>query len=251
MVNSAFCKDPFEIGWDEWDETDTPAEEKPKEYLNFITPPLALVIAMQKAGKMNYDIHTTLENIGKPNGIGTDTSVTTENQKRAQEIYEYFQKKHTLRRLKNQHVSKFMLAVDELCENKNKVALEHVKVLVSLPRIYRENRKIESIIKDRISADKYADSLSTTINEVVKFAGKVELTNQANFREFHYFFCTDSNHLVRIVVKKGDYGDAVWNFLSKSKKIRIDSLIAHVHKIRGYEFNVIQPSPDMQISIVE
>jgi hypothetical protein len=63
--------------------------------------------------------------------------VRTEHQAQAAKIYNYFANKHTMRRLKDEHISEFMLAVDDLCDNRKRIDLEHVKVLVTLPQYLR------------------------------------------------------------------------------------------------------------------
>jgi len=223
--------------------------DKPKEYLEFNTPPLALVIAMQDAGKDGSDIYQTLMSVGKRPHIKADGVVSFEHQKRAGEIYEYFSKKHTVRRIKNEYVSEYMLAVDDLCENRKKIDAENVKILVSLPRIYYQNRTLERVMKGRKSAPKPNNLHYPKWVGEVEFVEKVQIkTGHTN--EMHYFFSTPKNYLMRIVVKKGEYGETAWNTLSKAGKLSIDTKATYTYNVRGYNFNVIQPMPTAEIKIV-
>jgi hypothetical protein len=216
--------------------------ETPKEYLEFNTPPLALVLAMQEEGKDGLEIYSTVEGVGKHTRPYAGNVVTAEHQQRAADIYDYFAKKHTMRRIKDEFVSKFMLAVDDLCENRKKIDKEHVKVLVSLPRIYKQNRALERVMKGRKSAKKM---------DLLPFAawrGEVEFVERVHVKmgrtnEYQYYFSTPNNHLIRIVVKKGEYGSNAWDALVKFPKLHIDTEAVFTFPVRGYDFNVLQPSP--------
>ena len=225
--------------------------ETPKEYLEFNTPPLALVLAMQEAGKAGYDIYSTIEGVGKHTRIDAGNVVTVEHQQRAAEIYDYFAKKHTMRRIKGEYVSKFMLAVDDLCDTRKKIDKESVKVLVSLPRIYEQNRALERVMKGRKSAKKMDLLPFAAFRGEVKFVERVHvkmgLTN-----EYQYYFSTPKNYLMRIVVKKGEYGSNAWDTLVKFPKLHIDTEAVYTFPVRGYDFNVLQPSPDhMEIKVID
>lgn len=236
---------------DDWDVIDDSKAEKPKVYLEFNTPPLALVIAMQEAGKESYEIYSTLQGVGKMHGrIDSDAVVTIEHQKRAAEIYDYFAKKHTLRRIKGEWVSKYMLALDDLCDTRKKIDEEHIKILVSLPRIYKQNRDLERVMKGRNSAKKIENLSFAAWRGKVEFVEKVHIkTGHTN--EVQYYFSTPKNYLMRFVVKKGEYGETAWNVLSRAGKLYIDCPAVYTYSIRGYDFNVLQPSPDAEIKTVE
>lgn len=227
----------------DWDMVDDSKVEKPKEYLVFNTPPLALVIAMQEAGKEGHEIYTTLTGLGKHPHIKADNVVNIEHQKLAAEIYDYFAKKHTLRRLKGEFVSEFMLKVDDLCENRKKIDVEHVKVLISLPRIFKQNRELERVMKGHNSAPKL-DAFSFPLFETtVEFVDCLDIKDGTN-NEKHYFFRTPENYLMRIIVKKHQYGVAAWDCLAKFGKLHIKTNASWANPIKGYDFNVIQTSPD-------
>lgn len=227
---------------DEWDEVPAP-NPKPKEYLEFNTPPLALVLAMQEAGKDGSEIYQTLVGVGKHPHIKAENVISTEHQQQAAEIYNYFAKKHTLRRIKGEYVSKYMLAVDDLCDTRKRIDVENVKVLVSLPRIYNQNRALERVMKGRNSAKKI-DTLSfASWRGEIEFVEKVHVkTGQTN--EYHYYFSTPRNYLMRVVVKKGEYGSTAWDVLSQANKLDINAEVVYTYNIRGYDFNVLQFSPD-------
>jgi len=235
---------------DDWEDTiDNSKAKEPKEYLEFNTPPLALVVAMQAAGKDGSEIYQTLVGVGKHPQIKADNVISSEHQALAAEIYDYFAKKHTLRRLKNDFISEYMLAVDDLCENRKKIDVEHVKVLVSLPRIFKQNRELENVMKGHISAPKL-DAFHFPLYEgVVEFVNSVIIKDRTR-TEKHYFFRTPENYLMRIVVKKHEYGANAWDYLARLGKLRIKTDASFTYAVKGYEFNVVQPSPaHMEINI--
>ena len=223
------------------------AEPEPPVYLDFNTPPLALVISMQEAGKENTDIYSLILTMGR-NPPGPEVIASVEHQAKAAEIYDYFAKKNTMRRIKGEYVSEYMLALEDLCENRKRINKESVKILVSLPRIYNQNRALERVMKGHKSAPKPNDLHFPPMTGTVEFVEKIEIKTGGR-TEVHYYFSTPKNYLMRIVVKKGEYGETAWNTLSQAGKLHIDSIATYTYNIRGYEFNVIQPTPSMEISV--
>lgn len=242
MTLTAPAKSFFADIWDTMVSEDAVPDPKPKEYLEFNTPPLALVIAMQEAGKDGSEIYQTLVGVGKRPHIKADSVISSDHQAQAAKIYSYFAKKHVLRRIKGEFISEFMLAVENLCENRKKIDVEHVKVLISLPRIFKQNRELETIMKGHTSAPKL-DAFHFPLYEgVVEFVDSVIVKDRTK-NEKHYFFRTPENYLMRIVVKKHEYGANAWDCLAKFGKLKIKTDASFTMPIKGYDFAVVQPSP--------
>ena len=235
---------------DEWDVVDNPKAEKPVKYLEFNTPPLALVLAMQEAGKESYEIYSTLQGVGKMHGrINSEAVVTVEHQKQAAEIYDYFAKKHTMRRMKGEYISHYMLVLDDLCDTRKKIDVEHLAALLSMPRIYKQNRALENVMKGHKSAPNQNDLSFPPMEGEVTFVERLHFKVGRN-NEYHYFWRTPNNYLMRIVVQKGHYGSEAWDLLAKHGKLHVSSDMTHTFNIKGYDFNVLQPSPEhMKINI--
>ena len=227
---------------DEWDVTDNSKAEKPKVYLDFITPPLAIVIAMQEAGKQLSDIVSIISN----NNVIT---ATAEHQQQADEIYSYFAKKHTMRRLKGEHISEWMLAVDDLCENRKRIDKESVQILVTLPKFYKENRAVEPLMRDYKSVPADKIQVVENFNEELEFVKKIE-RRAANRRHDDYYWKTKNNYLVRVRLDLATAGSSAWECLSKIGKVRLTATHCHPMRIEGYEFYVLQPNSKMEINIV-
>jgi hypothetical protein len=247
MTNTIYAK-PVSI-FDDWGAACVNAvavEEKPKEYLDYNTPPLALVIAMQKESKEGYEIHSTIIGVGQRPQIKFEDAISIKDQATAAEIYEYFAKKHTMRRLKGEHISKFMLAVDDLCESRTRIDKESVAILVSLPKLYAQNKKIESIIKQFESVAVIPNVSSTAFNAEIEFVDTVRMRYKQSDTT-HYFFKTQKNKLVRIIVKSNDYAKPAWDFVAKQGKVRIKTQCVFAQPVTGYDFNVFQTSTDLKI----
>jgi hypothetical protein len=57
---------------------------------------------------------------------------------------------------------------------------------------------------------------------------------------------------MRVVVKKGEYGVVAWDTLAKLGKLYISTEAVYTFPVRGYDFNVLQPSPEhMEIRQVD
>lgn len=232
--------------WTEW--SPKKAESDPPVYLNFNTPPLALVIAMQEVGKQGHEIFETLKGVGKSK-INLENVVTVEHQKTAAEIYEHFVKKYTMRRIKGEHISDFMLAVEDLSENRKRINEEHIKILISLPSFYKNNKQLERIMSKHKSTKKINNLPFASWKAEVEFVDKVHIKHR-HLNEVHYYFSTPKKYLMRIVVKKGEYGETAWNTLSQAGKLYIDSPAIYTYNIRGYDFNVLQPALETEIKLV-
>ena len=222
----------------------------PVEYLEYNANPLALVCAMIRNGKQPYEAAETLNGVGArlTRQINFENVIEREDEDRANEILKYFAKKHTMRRIKGEWVSEYMQAIDAIADNPKRINKEHVSILVTLPRIYEQNRGIERVIKGHKSAPK-PNNLSFPAME-----GEVTFVERLHFKvgrnnEYHYFWRTPNNYLMRIVVQKGLYGSEAWDLLATHGKIHV-SADYHTLGIKGYDFTVISPSPEhMEISI--
>lgn len=226
--------------------------DKPVEYLEFNANPLALVCAMLRKGKEAYEAGEVLNGAGTrlTQQIDIISSIDREDTDRANEILKYFAAKHTMRRIKDEWVSKYMLAIDEIIENPCKLNKEHVGILVSLPRIYEQNRALERVMKGHKSAPKN-DSLEwPSMEGELTFVEKLHIKVRQD-NEWHYFWRTPNNYLMRIVMKKGHYGAEAWDVLAAHGKMHLSTDVTFTYGIKGYDFNVLQPSPErMEIKLV-
>lgn len=213
------------------------------QYVDFNTFPLAVVLAMQEAGKISGEIYNDL----LTSASDINNGVSVEHREQAAKIYDYFAKKHLLRRIKGEHISEYMLAVDQLCENRRHIHVKHLPILITLPRIYNQNRTLERIMKNRKSAQK--NEYYSQWNEEVEFVEKIHIKRGA-INEINYYFSTPDNYLMRIVVKKDEYGEAAWNALASAGKLFINSESASACRIKGYDFFVLQPTMPVEIKIV-
>ena len=219
--------------------------EKPKEYLNFDSDPLALVIAMQRAGKDLPSIMETVRQIGKrKNPLSIHEAVIAEDRAMAGTIYKHFRNKILMRRLKNQNLSKFMQAVDEVVENKHKIEVDSLAPLIKLPDFYREDIDTTAIFNAHNSIP---GSLRKELDCVIKYVGTVERNTQRFKGEFQYW-ATPNNHLVQVQLEKSNPASAGWRYIAQEGTVRIRTQHPVVMKIRGYDMNVVKLTANYEIS---
>ena len=231
---------------DEWTERE-PKKAEPVEpvYLEFNANPLALVCAMLRKGKQAYEAAEVLNGVGTrlTRRIPVDNVIESQDVERANAILKYFANKHTMRRIKGEWVSEYMLALDDIVDNPKRLNKEHVGILVSLPRIYEQNRALEHVMKGHVSAPKPNDLNWPSMEGELVFVDKLNMKT-GNNNELHYFWRTPKNYLVRFVLRKGHYGSEAWDVLAKHGKIHVSAEHTYTHGIKGYDFNVLQLSPE-------
>jgi len=250
MTNTIYAK-PVSI-FDDWGAACVNAvavEEKPKEYLEFNTPPLAILVSMLEAGKEQWQIVETIKSLGMRPDIITDPAVTRQHQKTAAKIYEYFAKKYTLRRLKNEHISEYMMAVEELCENRTRMDAEHLGILVTLPKFYRENQELESLMK--ASKPLVTEvSHSIELDETVEFVKSIDISRKRG-SVTHYFWRRLDGTLLRTVSKTHDIGNSAWACLAHAGKIKVKIQHGQAARIQGYDFAVLNLYHPVSISLAD
>ena len=233
--------------FDDWDVMDnSKAElEKPVEYLEYNANSLALVCAMIRNGKHPYEAAEVLNGVVArvSQEIHFKNAIEREDEDRANEILQYFAKKHTMRRIKSEWISKYMQSIDEIVDNPKRINKEHVSILVTLPRIYEQNRGIERVIKEHKSAPKPNDLSFPPMEGEVEFVERLHF-KVGRINDYHYFWRTPNNYLMRVVVQKGAYGSEAWDLLAEHGKLHVSADVTYTNNIRGYNFNVIQPSPE-------
>ena len=228
----------------EWATIAPKDKAEPKiEYFDFAEDPLAITCALLRGGKQPYEAAEVLNGIGRSTRyIETSYVVQDEDRELANVIYDYFVKKHTMRRLKGQFISEYMLALDDLCDTRKRINKEHVGIIVSLPRIYEQNRHLEQIMKGRNSAPRVNNISFSAMHVDLEFVDKIRIKNGGR-DEVHYFWSTPKNYLVRIIIQHSGYGNPAWDCFAKHGKIHLSTEVVHTYGIKGYDFNVIQPNP--------
>jgi len=219
--------------------------DKPKEYLEFSTDPLALVCAMLRAGKDYYAIGNTLQGVGSRK-IKTDAVITEEDTEYAQRIRKHFRNKILLRRLKNINISKFMLAVDELLETPLRIEKDSVRPLMKLPDFYKEDKATESIF----AAHKSLPARNVKgLDNTLEYVGTVQRRNSRTKVDMQYWR-TPNNHLVCVTFPLHDMGRSAWECFSKHGKIKINTISGGVSKVTGYDYFVYQLGTDYEVDLV-
>lgn len=247
-MNNTVLADMF----DDWDNAiEAKASDvlnPPKSYLSFNTPPLALTLAMMDYGKYAPEIVDLLSGVDLP-GLNLDVQYTPTEQHHVQAatIYKYFSNKHTMRRLKGEFISEWMLAVEDLCDNRKRIDKKHLPILVTLPKFYQTNLELESLIREHKSVPKSNTFSDYPLDETVEFVKKIERRAvRSNHDEFYWK--TSNNQLVMIRTDQSSLGTAAWDFIASQGKIRITSDFYKPVRIQGYEFYVMQPVQNTKVN---
>lgn len=221
-------------------------KSKPKEYLNYNTDALAVVIALIEQGKGLVEITELLETkINRSLEYYIDIA-SPAHQEQANKIYKYFAKKHTIRRLKNEMISDWMLAVDEITENRQRINKDSIKILVTLPKFYKENRDVELLIRDYKSVPSKVAMPLVDFDMNIKFVKTIERNALAG-KYKDYYWSTPTGHLLRIRQEPSNAGMSAWDYISQQGTIRITGKYCKAVRLQGYNFNLLQPVPTMEI----
>lgn len=232
---------PVSVWFDEI-ESVIDSTKKDPVYLDFNTPALAIVLCLLEEGKSPSEC---LEAILSTNDYSHLVNALHVDQ--ANTIYSYFSKKHTLRRVKGDFVSDWMNSVDQLCENLYKINKEHVRILVTLPRIFEYNKNIEAVMKPRKSVAK--DLRVDDFESELKFVNSVVVHAQHQGTRTDYFWETPNKYLVRICIDHTDLGKPAWDFLARQGKIKLSTINCATARIKGYDFYVLHPNKKMEVNI--
>lgn len=186
---------------------------------------LAYVVAWQQQGKEPMDCYALIEKNVESNYIDASVELTPEIREEAATIRRHFQHAILMRSLKNDHVSKWMNAVTEMLASPNKINREHIKIIVTLPRFYKETKETEAIFADRTTIDVERPYVPQ-INEVFEFVGKVRRDSKSE-KEFRYYFKNSKNEILAMFLQMNNPANSVWNYvLSKSNRIKINAPVS-------------------------
>jgi len=237
--------------FDDWDIMDTSKAEleKPTEYLEFNDDPLALVCAMLRAGKDYYDIGATLQGVGTRlvRRVSIDSVIEAEDRERAITIRKHFRNKILMRRLKNMHLSKFMLAVDDIIESPRRIEKDSVRPLMKLPDFYEEDKATETIFNSHNTLPAgNTQGLDTTI----EYVGTVNRRSSTTKVDIQYWR-TPNNYLVRLVFPLHDMGKSAWDFLAQQGKVKIKTKYGCVSRVTGYDYFVYTIGAEYEIQAID
>lgn len=162
---------------------------------------------------------------------------------RSNKIKSYFKNRLLMRRLKNQHMSKYMECLEELLETPRAIKMSHIKIAVKLPDFYREGTETEEIFKKSVSLDKKASHID--INEVFKFVGTVK-RHSAKTNTIRYYFKNEKGNLLLINCLNESKEHRLLDFIARTSPsilIRGNSRISHQ---QGYEDFLLYHEGDLK-----
>lgn len=209
------------------DEVDSQLDKK-KQYREhqFTVDPLAVVVDYYNAGKQGHEIY---DNIVNYNNLHNPTM---DSLQQAEIIRKYFQNKLLMRRLRNEHVSQFMLDMEALLEDCRFVRSDRLPILVKLPALYKESIATEALFKNYNSL--VNDRGIHETNEVWTYVTEISKYLK-NEKTANFYFSNRENNLLKIAVPYKDMGVSVWNYISSKKEIGIKTTLVRM-RVKGYDF---------------
>lgn len=196
---------------------------------------LAYVVAWMKQGKETFECHSLISQHSRlVDDEAYKVVLTPEIREEATKIRRHFQNTIMLRSLKDEHVSKWMTSTSELLESPNRIKEDHVRIIVTLPRFYRESKETENIFKGMISLDPTVP-YNNEINEVFEYIGCVRRDSR-NEKELRYYFKNSKNEVLAMFLPNHSPAVSLWKYvLAKSNKIKIKSFIS-MSRQPGHDF---------------
>jgi hypothetical protein len=215
------------------------ADTKPSDcyvspILEFEYDPLSLVVEAVDKNVALMEIHAFLTNQAYETHNDLGNMIITESSlERSKKIRSYFKNRLFMRRLKNQYISDYMVALEAVLENPNSINTDSVAILVKLPDFYREGQETDAIFNVHNSVDKRHNNW-TTVNDEFTFVGKVKrYTKQQNRTRF--YFANKQKNLLMHETFCGDQQEKMIEFMiSTNPKLGFTGYAKLTHQ-PGYE----------------
>lgn len=220
---------------------DDAVTKKDPKRIEFDYDPLAFVCAMVRSNFQPFEIISFLQYPG--NELTPQDNIEQQDKDRADIIRSYFSKKHMLRRIKGEFVSKWMHKVDCLCEKPTTIDKDLLTVVVTLPRIFEHNLFTDELAKEYTTVP---DKAKPFVLEPVEFVTK-KLRQTRNGSNFEYYWRNSNKQLLRQRVSAGDPSNQAWDFIAKQGRVRMSCLHPAVAKLEGYNFQLFNLSADTEI----
>ena len=215
------------VGFDDWFNTIKPDEVKEPKFIDCDIDPLIYVVEWIRRELPLTEIHSRLQQQLFEVPDFDETVVLQANN-----IRNFFKNTILLRRLKNEYISPFMTALEELNENTNRVNVDHIKILVKLPDFYRESTETRDLFADYKSVDTAENTIE--INEAWTFVKKIKRSSkQENF--WRYYFSNSKKELMSINCKSFSDTEPLLNYVSSLGPVGFKGL-GFVTKQPGHDF---------------
>lgn len=228
----------------DWIEEDIFSEKKRKvEYLYFDDDTLALVCSCLRTGKDLAQTFTIVEQVGKKQ-IDIKGIIKSEDRELADKISIYFQKKFTLRRLKNEYISPWMQKAEAVLQTPKIIREDHIGLLVKLPDFFIENREMETIFKKYKSYP--SPKKAVDFDNYISFVESVK-RNSKNQKHITYYFSTTEDYLVSVTVPNNNIAIGAWQFIADEiKTVKLKGIMT-VSNQAGYDFWLLKLNSNYQI----
>lgn len=153
---------------------------------------------------------------------------------KSQEIQKYFKNKLLLRRVKGYHISEYMMCLETLLSNFNKIKKEHISILLKLPDFYRESTETDQVYKNFFPLKEQKNSIKN-VNDRFCFVKKINrFSRKNNFSR--YYFSNANNNLALISINKNSNEDSLMEYIVSSNQSITIKGSSKITCQEGYDF---------------
>lgn len=199
------------IDFDNWfttSPTAAPAHVKEPTYVTFEIDPLVYILKWISEGRFYSEMHEHLQFGQNLDFIKEDEKAVL--QKQADDIRAFFKGTILLRRLKNEHISSFMVALEQLNDEVHRVNVEHIRILLKLPDFYKESMETKELFAQYTSLKDLRQP--TDICEAWNFVQKIKRSSK-NENLWRYYFSNSKNELLSLTTKSNSDTEKFLNYI--------------------------------------
>jgi hypothetical protein len=196
---------------------------------------LAYVIAWSKMGIATFECHELIQRSPeRENDPAYNITLTDDDREEAAVIRRFFQNKIMFRALNDEHVSKWMSSVTELLASPKKILHDHIKIIVTLPRFYKESKDTEALFKQCVSLD--PNNLWVgEFDEVYEHIGTVHRDSKHE-NEYRYYFKNSKNQVLAMFLPSNSPALPLWKYmLAKNNRVKIKAHLG-IGRQPGHDF---------------
>jgi hypothetical protein len=215
----------------------------PEEIFHFAGDPLSVFLWYSQTRRTTIDLFSAL----KTNEQSKFDQAPTEYVDQANIIRKHFKNKLLLRRLKNLHMSKFMMSLERVLDNPHELREHDFKILAKMEDFYNEDTATEALFENYTSCTMKSTHGPLTFSGIVQYAGAVDRKSKME-KHRSFYFATEHNHLIRVSVPETDMGYSAWQFIADAGdkiKLTADEIVVRPHP--GSDFRLMVLNNKYQI----
>jgi hypothetical protein len=234
----AASKNTVSIDLSDWTKASVNKKTEEDPVFTYDFDPLALTLGLLDQDNHYTDIHTLLSSSNEvisnfqPLKYNNIFTLINDFQSKSETIQRYFKHRLLLRRLKNQYISKYMNALEDLLNNPCCLKLSNIKILLKLPEFYREGIETDNLFKNYQSIE--PPFRQDNVKDHFQFVGKIS-RHSSQENKLRYYFSNSNNNLLLIESVLGSNEQNLMDYMLRHSKSIIIEGCAYIKHQPGYE----------------